>query len=164
MESAILPPRPRHGKASSDMYFDDLPVGFAFDTGRRTVTETEILDFARKWDPQYFHTDPEAAQASPYGGLIASGFHTLLIAFALDLGADIWTEASMGSPGFDTLRWIRPVRPGDTLRCRIEVTSSSPSQSRTDRGRTGFQHTVYNQDDEVVMTYHATVILARRPG
>ncbi len=69
----------------------------------------------------------------------------------------------MGSPGIDSLRWIRPVRPGDTLRVSVEVTSSTPSQSRPDRGRTGFQYTVLNQKDEVVMTYHCVSILARRP-
>ncbi len=145
------------------MYFDDLPKGYTFETGTRTLSEDEITGFARQWDPQSFHTDPEAAKASPYGGLIASGFHTLLTAFNLTLGANVWNEASMGSPGMDNLRWIRPVRPGDTLRVRIEVTSSTPSQSRGDRGRTGFRHTVLNQNDEVVMTYHCVVILARRP-
>lgn len=145
------------------MYFDDLPKGYTFETGTRTLSEDDITGFARQWDPQSFHTDPEAAKASPYGGLIASGFHTLLTAFNLTLGANVWNEASMGSPGMDSLRWIRPVRPGDTLRVRIEVTSSTPSQSRGDRGRTGFRHTVLNQNDEVVMTYHCVVILARRP-
>ena len=145
------------------MYFDDLPKGYTFETGTRTLSEDDIIAFARQWDPQTFHTDPEAAKASPYGGLIASGFHTLLTAFNLTLGANVWNEASMGSPGMDSLRWIRPVRPGDTLRVRIKVTSSTPSQSRDDRGRTGFQHTVLNQNDEVVMTYHCVVILARRP-
>ncbi len=145
------------------MYFDELPKAYTFETGTRTLSEDEIIGFARQWDPQSFHTDPEAAKASPYGGLIASGFHSLLTAFNLTLGANIWNEASMGSPGMDSLRWIRPVRPGDTLRVRIEVTSSTPSQSRDDRGRTGFQHTVLNQNDEVVMTYHCVTILARRP-
>ncbi|MHA1528955.1 MAG: MaoC family dehydratase [Alphaproteobacteria bacterium] len=144
------------------MFFDDLPKGYRFETATRTLSEDDIIAFARQWDPQSFHTDPEAAKASPYGGLIASGFHTLLTAFNLTLGADVWNEASMGSPGIDSLRWIRPVRPGDTLRVRIEVTSSTPSQSRSDRGRTGFQHTVLNQNDEVVMTYHCVNILARR--
>ena len=144
------------------MYFDDLPKGYTFETGTRTLSEDDIIGFARQWDPQTFHTDPEAAKASPYGGLIASGFHTLLTAFNLTLGANVWNEASMGSPGMDSLRWIRPVRPGDTLRVRIEVTSSTPSQSRDDRGRTGFQHTVLNQNGEVVMTYHCVNILARR--
>jgi acyl dehydratase len=145
------------------MYFDDLPKGYTFETGSRTLSEDDILTFARQWDPQYFHTDPEAAKASPYGGLIASGFHTMLTAFALILDANVWNEASMGSPGMENLRWIRPVRPGDTLRVTVEVTSSTPSKSRGDRGRTGFQHKVLNQNDEVVMTYHCVNILARRP-
>jgi acyl dehydratase len=145
------------------MYFDDLPVGYTFETKTRTLSEDEILAFARQWDPQYFHTDPEAAKTSPYGGLIASGFHTMLTAFNLILEANIWNEASMGSPGMENLRWIRPVRPGDTLRVEAEVTSSTPSKSRGDRGRTGFQHRVLNQNDEVVMTYNCVNILARRP-
>lgn len=146
------------------MFFDDFIKGYSFETEGRTLSEDDIIGFARQWDWQYFHTDPEAARESPYGGLIASGFHTLLTAFTLSLDSDTWTESSMGSPGMDNLRWIRPVRPGDTLRVRVEVTSSTPSQSRPDRGRTGLQHTVLNQDDEVVMTFHSTVILARRPG
>ena len=144
------------------MYFDDLPKGYTFETGTRTLSEDDIIGFALQWDPQTFHTDPEVAKGSPYGGLIASGFHTLLTAFNLTLGAKVWNEASMGSPGMENLRWIRPVRPGDTLRVRIEVTSSIPSKSRDDRGRTGFQHTVLNQNGEVVMTYHCVNILARR--
>lgn len=163
-EGTIPPWRARQENASSTMYFDDLPVGFAFETASRTISEAGIIDFARQWDPQYFHTDPVAAKASPYGGLIASGFQTALTALRLVIEANVWTEASMGSPGWDSLRWLRPVRPGDTLRVRAEVTTSTPSQSRPDRGRTGFQHTVLNQHGEVVMTYHATVILARRPG
>ncbi len=146
------------------MYFDDLPVGYRFETASRTLTEDEILAFAREWDPQYFHIDPEAAKQSPYGGLIASGFHTLLTAFKLVYGAGVWNEASMGSPGMEHLRWVRPVRPGDTLRVRVEVTSSTPSASRTDRGRTGFHHVMVNQDDETVMTYDCVVILQRRPA
>ena len=145
------------------MYFDDLPVGYTFETKRRTLSEDDMLAFAGQWDRQYFHTDPEAAKASPYGGLIASGFHTMLTAFTLILDANIWTEASMGSPGMENVRWSRPVRPGDTLRVEGEVTSSIPSKSRGDRGRTGFQHRVLNQNDEVVMTFHSVIILARRP-
>ena len=145
------------------MYFADLEVGHTFETASKTLTEEEILAFARQWDPQYFHVDPEAAKGSPYGGLIASGFHTLLTAFKLVYGAGVWNEASMGSPGMEHLRWIRPVRPGDTLRVKVEVVSSTPSASRGDRGRTGFIHTVVNQRDEVVMTYDCVVILARRP-
>ena len=86
-----------------------------------------------------------------------------LTAFALILDANVWNEASMGSPGMENLRWVRPVRPGDTLRVQGKVTSSTPSKSRGDRGRTGFQHRVLNQNDEVVMTYQCVNILARRP-
>jgi acyl dehydratase len=145
------------------MYFDDLPKGYTFETSAKTLSEDDILGFAHQWDPQFFHTDPEAAKASTYGGLIASGFHTLLTAFNLVLDANVWNEASMGSPGMDNLRWVRPVRPGDTLRVEVEVTSSTPSRSRPDRGRTSFQHTVLNQKDEIVMAYHCMVILERRP-
>jgi acyl dehydratase len=146
------------------MYFDDLPVGYSFETGTRTLSEDDILGFARSWDPQYFHTDPVAAEASPYGGLIASGFHSLLVGFNLVLAANVWNEAGMGSPGMEHVRWIRPVRPGDTLRVRVEVTASTPSQSRPDRGRTHFRHWVLNQHGEVVMEFDSVVILARRPG
>ena len=146
------------------MYFDDLPVGYAYETAEETVSEDEILAFARQWDRQYFHTDPERAKESPYGGLIASGFHTMLIAFNLVLDAGVWNEASMGSPGMEHVRWVRPVRPGDTLKVKVEITSSTPSASRPDRGRTGFRQTVLNQHGEAVMSYDCVVILARRPG
>lgn len=145
------------------MFFDDLPKGYTYETATRTLSEADIIGFARQWDAQYFHTDPQAAKSSPFGGLIASGFHTLLTAFNLNFETGVWTEASMGSPGFDSLRWIRPVRPGDALKVRVEVTSSTPSDSRPDRGRTGFRHIVTNQNGEVVMTFDSVVILARRP-
>ena len=146
----------------SDVFRRLCPRAIPSRPGPGHSSEDDILAFARQWDPLPFHIDPEAAKASPYGGLIASGFHSLLTAYALTLEANIWNEAAMGSPGIDSLRWIRPVRPGDTLRVRVEVTSSTPSQSRSDRGRTGFQHTVLNQNDEVVMTYHCVSILTRR--
>ncbi|MDH3668830.1 MAG: MaoC family dehydratase [Paracoccaceae bacterium] len=145
------------------MYFDDLPVGFAFETGSRSLSEDEILSFARQYDKQPFHTDPEAAKASAYGGLIASGLQTMAIGFDLTLEVGIWNEASMGSPGMDQVRWIRPVRPGDTLRVKAVVVSSKPSRSRDDRGRTGIMYRVLNQVDEVVMTYQIIHILKRRP-
>ena len=146
------------------MYFDDFRPGMRFEAGSKTVGEAEILDFARQYDWQYFHIDREKAKQSPYGGLIASGFHTLLIAFGLDLGAQVWTEASMGSPGMEQIRWIRPVRPGDTLSLSFEVAAVRPSRSKPDRGTITFDHTLTNQRGEVVMTYRAMVILARRPG
>ena len=144
------------------MYLDDLREGFTFETGSRALPLEEIVAFARSWDPQPFHTDAEAAAASPYGGIIASGFHTMLVGFVLTLEADIWAEASMGSPGMDELRWLRPVRPGDVLRCRGEVLSVVPSRSRPDRGRAEIAYEILNQDGEAVMTYRITHILRRR--
>ena len=145
------------------MYFDELPVGFRFETDTCTLTEDEIIEFARSHDPQSFHIDPVAAKDSIYGGIIASGFQTLIVAFDLTLKTNIWTEASMGSPGIDELRWKLPVRPGDTLRVRGEVIASSPSQSRPDRGRTTFAYEILNQNDEVVSSYSAIQLLKRKP-
>ncbi|GMG82290.1 MaoC family dehydratase [Paralimibaculum aggregatum] len=148
---------------AAPLYLDDLASGQRFETGERALTEAEIIAFARQWDPQYFHTDPEAARASPYDGLIASGFHTLLTAFVLSLETDVWRAASMGSPGMAEIAWLRPVRPGDRLRCVFEVLSVTPSRSRPDRGRAEIAYQVLNQAGERVMRYRATHILRRRP-
>ena len=145
------------------MYFDDLPKGFTFQTASRSLSEDEIVAFASQYDPQPFHTDRAAAQASDFGGLIASGLQTMVVGFNLTLEAGIWNEASMGSPGMENVRWIRPVRPGDTLHVRAEVVSSTPSQSRADRGRTGIMYRVFNQGGDVVMTYQIMHILKRAP-
>ena len=146
------------------MFFDDLEEGFTFETGSRSLDREAIVAFARLWDPQPFHLDEKAAGESIYGGLIASGFHTMLTAFVLTLQAGVWNEASMGSPGMDEIRWRLPVRPGDTLRARGTVLSSTPSTSRPDRGRTLIRYDVFNQQDQIVMSYSATHILRRRPG
>ncbi len=97
-----------------------------------------------------------------YGGIIASGFQTLIVAFDLILNANIWTDASMGSPGLDELRWKLPVRPGDTLRVRGRVTASEPSASRPDRGRTTIEYEIVNQKGEIVSSYSAVQLLKRR--
>lgn len=144
------------------MYFDDMPVGFTYETGSRTMPRDEVIGFATEWDPQDFHLDEEAGRASPYGGLIASGFHTLVTAYRLTLETGIWTEASMGSPGMEHVRWLLPVWPGDTLRVKATVTASRASASRPDRGRTTILYEVLNQKDEIVMSYSAIHILRRR--
>lgn len=143
------------------MFFNDFEVGQRFQTGSRTVTEDEIIAFARQWDPQGFHTDPEAAEKSFFGGLIASGFHTVLIAFNLVLEADIWTEASQGSPGIEDLKWIKPVRPGDTLRVEMEVIAIKPSSTRPDRGYVTWDYHVLNQDDVEVASWRSALIAMR---
>lgn len=143
------------------MFFDDLPVGYRFDTATRTVTQDQIIAFAHDYDPQPFHTDPEAARDTIYGGLIASGVQTMGIALRLVLESGVWSDASMGSPGLDEVRFVLPVRPGDTLRVTGEVLASAPSASRPDRGRTRFQYRVLNQNDEVVLTWQAIQLLKR---
>ncbi len=145
----------------AERYFEDLPVGFRFETAARGLSLEDILAFARQWDPQPFHTDAEAAAASPYGGIIASGFHTMLVAFGLTLQAGVWSEASMGSPGMEDVRWLQPVRPGDVLHVRAEVVSSRPSTSRPDRGFAVIRYDVLRQDGVKVMSYIATHILRR---
>lgn len=144
------------------MFYDDFEVGFRFETGSKALSEAEIIEFARKYDPQPFHVDPEAAAQSIYGGIIASGFHTLTLAFELILEANVWNEASMGSPGLDEIRWKKPVRPGDSLRVVGEVTELQPSASRPDRGRVIFRYDILNQQDELVAYYYAIQLLKRR--
>ncbi len=144
------------------MYFDDMAVGFRYETGTRTLTQDEIVEFARQWDAQPFHIDEEAAKASPYGRIIASGFHTLLTAFNLTLEASDWSDSSMGSPGMENIRWSQPVYPGDTLRVRAEVVKATPSRSKPDRGFVDVDYEIVNQDDAVVASYRATHILRRR--
>lgn len=143
------------------MFFDDLHEGFTFRTGARTLPRDEILDFARRWDPQPFHVDEDAAAGSIYGGLIASGYHTLLTAFVLTLEAEVWTEASMGSPGMDELRWLKPVRPGDTLHVRGQVRALTPSASKPDRGIARIFYEVL-RGDEAVMHWTTIHLLRRR--
>ncbi|MEM7528986.1 MAG: MaoC family dehydratase [Pseudomonadota bacterium] len=143
-------------------FFEDFEAGQVFETGKRSLSESEIIGFAEQYDWQYFHTDPEAAKTSPYGGLIASGFQTLLTAFGLTLADRHWGENGMGSPGMDNLRWLAPVRPGDTLTVRIEVLATRPSRSKPDRGTVTLGHTVTRVDGTAVMTYDTMVIIRRR--
>jgi acyl dehydratase len=145
------------------MFFDDLPVGYTFQTGARTLPLEDIVAFAKQWDPQPFHLDQAAAEASPYQGIIASGFHTILTAFVLTLQSEVWSDSSMGSPGMKDIRWILPVRPGDTLRVVAEVVGSRVSASRSDRGITEIRYDVHNQSGETVAQYQATHILRKRP-
>ena len=145
------------------LYFDDLRVGARYDLGVVSFTEDEIIAFARAYDPQRVHTDRAHAEGSQFGGIIASGFQTLLVSFRLVHAADIWNAASMGSPGFDELRWLHPVRPGDTLSVRGEVLEVRESGSRDDRGYVKFLYSTVNQDGVTVMTWLANQILARRP-
>lgn len=144
------------------MFFEDFETGYRFTTGSRAVTEDEIIAFASQWDRQSFHLDPEAAKQSLYGGLIASGFHTLLISFDLVVEAAVWTQSSQGSPGMDSVRWLKPVRPGDALTVTAEAVEVRPSGTRGDRGYVTWDHTTTNQRGEVVMTFRSVGISLRR--
>lgn len=147
----------------TDRYFDDFEVGERFVSRGVTLSESQILDFAFAYDPQPFHLDLRAAEASPYGGLIASGFHTLVLAFRMFYQEKVINACCLGSPGMSELRWLAPVRPGDTLRSEAEVADKRPSRSKPDRGSVEMAFSVRNQRDEVVMTFRTTIMLARRP-
>src|SRR3712207_355775 len=115
-------------------HLEDFQQGEIIDLGTCTIGETDILEFARRYDPQPFHIDPERAAETIYGGLIASGWHTGSLWMRLAVDNLLADSASMGSPGLDNLRWLLPVRPGDTLRGRYTVLEVTPSRSRPDRG------------------------------
>ena len=145
-------------------YLDDLTPGQRFTSPGLTLSEAEIIDFAWRYDPQPFHLDATAALGSPYGGLIASGFQSLAICFRLFIQSGVLAESSMGSPGIDELRWLAPVRPGDTLHSEIEVLEVRPSSSRPDRGIARLKYPAVNQRGETVLTFIVNHLLRRRPG
>ena len=147
-----------------DLYFDDFEPGQTFESKGATLSESQILDFALLYDPQPFHLDREAASEGPFSGLIASGFHTLALAFRLFYQEKVINACCMGSPGMSEIRWLAPVRPGDTLNTEAEVLDKRPSRSKPDRGRVEVGFAVKNQGGETVMTFQTTIILARRPA
>ncbi len=118
----------------SDRYFEDYTAGFTQEYGSLTVTEQEVIDFAVQFDPQSFHIDPAAAKDGPFGGLIASGWHTVALMMKLFAEHYLSTVASLGSPGVDELRWLKPVRPGDSLRLRVHTLDTRLSRSDPGRG------------------------------
>jgi acyl dehydratase len=145
-------------------YFEDFHPGDRFSSDTIVVSREEIVAFARQFDPQPFHLDEEAARRSPYGGLIASGGHTIAIYLRLLVDSVIAGSAGMGSPGMDEVRWLRPVRPGDALCATSTVLDTVPSRSKPDRGVVRLRSEVLNQDDQVVMTLVALCLLGRRPA
>jgi acyl dehydratase len=145
------------------LYFEDFEPGSVRDLGERKVTEAEILAFARDFDPQPFHTDPEAARASPYGGLIASGWHTCAMVMRMMCEGYLLDSASMGSPGVDEVRWTAPVRPGDTLHATAEVLEARASTSKPDRGVVRSRWRVVNQDGVQVLSMTGMGMFGRRP-
>ncbi|MCW5747967.1 MAG: MaoC family dehydratase [Alphaproteobacteria bacterium] len=150
---------------ASDRYFDDFRAGERFESAGLTITESAIIDFALQWDPQPFHIDAEYARtAGDFGGLIASGLHTISATHRLWFADRIFGACAIASPGFDEVRFVRPVRPGDTLRVVTELLELRPSASKPDRGVVKMRHTTLNRRDEVVLTIDARVLLRRRPA
>ncbi|HEY0847616.1 MAG TPA: MaoC family dehydratase [Noviherbaspirillum sp.] len=144
-------------------YFEDFEIGKTIEVGSRTVTEEEILDFATKFDPQPFHIDKNAAEHSIYGGIIASGWHTCSMMMRLMVDGFLRTAASMGSPGVDEIRWIKPVRGGDTLTVTTTALETRPSASKPDRGVVVTLWQAKNQHGEVVATIKGMGMFQRRP-
>lgn len=150
---------------SNDLkYFEDFPPNVRRELGAHAVTEEEIIRFARDFDPQSFHVDKAAAEASMFGGLIASGWHTCAMTMRVLCDGFLLATASIGSPGVDALRWKRPVRPGDTLRVFATVVEAKPSTSKLDRGVLVNDIEVRNQNDEIVLSMLAMTMLYRRPA
>jgi acyl dehydratase len=134
-----------------DRYFEDYKPGAIYEYGHRTVTEDEIVEFARRYDPQLIHIDAGWAATGPFGTLIASGWHTTSMFTRMFVDHYLSHVASLVSPGVDELRWVVPVRPGDTLRMRVTILETRRSQSRPDRGIVRTLGELINQDDQVAL-------------
>lgn len=149
----------------TDNYLDDLKPGDRFEspTGY-TLTEADIIDFALRYDPQPFHIDTVAAQQTHFSGLIASGFQTMAVGFRVIYASGFITTANLGGIGMDEVRWLQPVRPGDTLRSVCEIKEVTPSKSRPDRGTLKYLLTVSNQRGESVLTATVIIVIKRRYG
>lgn len=145
-------------------YFEDIAVGTTASFGSYPVTREEVIAFAERYDPQPFHLSDDAAAKTHFGRLAASGWHTCAMTMAM-LVAHFKEnrQAGLGSPGVDELRWKRPVFPGDTLRCAVEVLETRPSKSRPEMGLVVSRVEVFNQDDTLVMSFLSNVMIATRP-
>jgi acyl dehydratase len=145
-------------------HFEDFHVGEAFPLGPHTVTRAEIVAFAVEFDPQPFHLDEQAAASTLLGGLAASGWHTCALFMRMLYDSWLRDTASMGSPGVDQLKWMRPVRPGDVLSGVTTVIELKPSRSRADRGFVRCRHEILNDRGETVMACDNPLMVMRRPA
>lgn len=149
---------------TSDRYFEDYVPGVTHDCGSVEVTEADVLGFARRYDPQSFHVDVAAAADGPFGGLIASGWHTASLMMRLFADHYLSAASSLGSPGVDELRWPRPVRPGSVLRLRATVTEARLSRSKPDRGLVRTHVELVDGGDDVVFSASLLNLILVRPG
>ena len=146
-------------------YWEDLQVGDKRRFGAYQVTREEVVEFARKYDPQPFHLSDEAAARTHFGRLAASGWHTCAMTMSMLVASGREDpHAGLGSPGVDELRWLKPVYPGDTLSVETEIIELRPSNSRPELGSFRSKVTVFNQHDEIVMRFTSIVLVARKPN
>jgi acyl dehydratase len=148
----------------NERYFEDYRPGAVFTGGPVAIGEAEIVEFARKYDPQAMHTDPEAAARGYFDGLIASGWHTAAVMMRLFVEHFLSPASSLASPGIDEVRWLRPVRPGDLLTLRVTVIAAERSRSRPERGTVRSIVEVLNQQDQVVMSLRPISFIRCRPA
>jgi acyl dehydratase len=146
----------------TERWYEDFEVGEEIQSPGKTFTEAEIMDFGFRFDPQPFHINRTAAMGSIFGGLIASGWHVGSTAFRLFHMTNTLGAASLGSPGLDELRWVKPVRPGDTIQTVVTIAGKRVSESKPDRGIVTMDYRVINQDGEVVMTMRGIQLIRRR--
>jgi acyl dehydratase len=147
------------------IWFEDIEVGRETDFGRYEVTREEVLEFARKYDPQPFHLSDEEAAKTHFGRMSASGWHTAAMAMAVIARYVVeHRQEGLGSPGIDELRWRKPVYPGDTLHVRGKIIEKTPSRSRPEMGSFRTHTIVTNQHGEPVMTFTSIVLIRRRPS
>lgn len=140
------------GDASIRYYWEDFTPGWSYESRAASISAAQIIRFAQEYDPQSYHTDENAAKATPFGGLIASGWQTCAVAMRLMCDGYLLESSCIGSPGLDDLRWLKPVRPDDSLRLRATVLEQTPSRTQRARGTVKFRWDVLNQNDEVVCT------------
>ena len=150
--------------AATEWYFEDFFPGQEIDLGTRSVTEEEIIAFAKQFDPQPFHVDHDAAAKSIYGGVIASGWHTCSMMMRMVVDGLMAKASSMGSPGLDGVRWLAPVRAGDTLNVRYQTVKVKASASKPDRGVVWSKWVAINQHGETVCTIEGMSLFKRRTG
>ena len=146
------------------LYWEDFKVGDCVEMGSHRFSAEEIIAFARQFDPQPFHIDPVAAKSSAFGGLIASGWHTCAVCMRLNCDSYINRTVSLGSPGLDNIRWLKPVRPGDTIRFRRTVLDARASLSRPGVGLLRSRTEALNQHGVVVMSMEGWGMFGRRPA
>ncbi len=143
-------------------YFEDYEAGRIYEFGSVVMTEPEIIEFARRFDPQDMHIHPEKARQGRFGGIIASGWHTIGVAMRLYVDHYLSSVASLASPGVDEVRWPNPVRPGDSLHIRVTILETVPSRSKPDRGVVRARIEAFNQKDEPVLSVIGLSIIGRR--